>query len=86
MIDKHLASIPRDGWQFDFVEHERGPELLVSLALATAGMGVAKSVIDLVIAMSGLDTRTTQRPLCVRGTSQHDIPLTCGCLCLRRRL
>jgi hypothetical protein len=38
----------RDAWEFDFVEHESGPELLVFLAVATGGLGRAKSVIDLI--------------------------------------
>lgn len=50
IIDKQLASIPHDRQeQFDLVEHESGPELLVSLVLATAGLGLAKSVIDLIV-------------------------------------
>jgi hypothetical protein len=51
LIDAHLASIPRGDWVFDFVEHESGPEILVSLALATAGVGLVKSVVDLIIAI-----------------------------------
>jgi len=51
LINQHLVSVPRDTWQFEFVEHESGPELLVSFALATAGLGLAKSVIDLVVAI-----------------------------------
>lgn len=51
-IAKHLASIPTSQRsEFAFVEHESGPELLVYLALATAGMSLAKSVIDLVVAI-----------------------------------
>ena len=36
---------------FDFVEHESGPEILVYVAVATAGITLAKSVIDLVTAI-----------------------------------
>jgi hypothetical protein len=51
-IDKHLASIPSSQRsELAFVEHESGPELLVYLALATAGISIAKSVIDLVVAI-----------------------------------
>ena len=32
---------------FDYVEHESGPELLVYLAVGTAGLTLAKSLIDL---------------------------------------
>lgn len=49
LIDKHLDSMPRDGWEF--VEHESGPELLVLLALTAAGLELTKSVIDLVAAI-----------------------------------
>lgn len=48
IIDDHLSSM-RSQVPFEFVEHESGPELLVLLALGTAGLGLAKSVIDLVI-------------------------------------
>jgi hypothetical protein len=52
LIDRHLASVPSSrGSQLAFVEHESGPELLVYLALATAGITLAKSVIDLVVAI-----------------------------------
>ena len=37
----------RDG-EFGFEEHESGPEILVFVALTTAGLSLAKSVIDLV--------------------------------------
>ncbi len=51
LICKHLASIDPAKSEFAFVEHESGPELLVYLALATAGVTLAKSVIDLIIAI-----------------------------------
>jgi hypothetical protein len=52
IIDKHLASIiPSQRSELAFVEHESGPELLVYLALATAGVTLAKSVIDLIVAI-----------------------------------
>ncbi len=52
LIDGHLSSIPAaQRSEFAFVEHESGPELLAYLALATAGVTLAKSVIDLVIAI-----------------------------------
>jgi hypothetical protein len=34
-----------------FVEHESGPELLVFVSLTTAGISLAKSAIDLVVAI-----------------------------------
>lgn len=51
LIDEQLAAMPRERWEFDLVEHESGPELLVLLAVATAGLGLAKSVIDLLVAI-----------------------------------
>jgi|HubBroStandDraft_1064217.scaffolds.fasta_scaffold154617_1 hypothetical protein len=48
LIDSHLA---RSSPDLEFVEHESGPELLVYMAVATAGLGLAKSVIDLVTAI-----------------------------------
>jgi hypothetical protein len=38
-----------DSSDFDYLEHESGPELLVYLAVATAGVTLVKSVIDLII-------------------------------------
>lgn len=57
--------MPRDGREFDLVEHESGPELLVLLAVATAGLGLAKSVIDLLVAI--LEARR-------KGVEQGDHP------------
>lgn len=51
LIDEHLSSTRGDGVPCEFIEHESGPELLVLLALGTAGLGLAKSVIDLVVAV-----------------------------------
>lgn len=51
LIDKRLTSRASRRSEFAFVEHESGPELLVYVALATAGITLAKSVIDLVIAI-----------------------------------
>jgi len=51
IIDEHLSSMGSSEIPFEFVEHESGPELLVLMALGTAGLGLAKSVIDLVVAV-----------------------------------
>jgi hypothetical protein len=48
LIDLHWAKSSPD---VEFVEHESGPELLVYLAVATAGLSLAKSVIDLITAI-----------------------------------
>jgi hypothetical protein len=50
LIDERLDSMPRDA-EFAFEEHESGPELLVLLALATGGLGLAKSIVDLITAI-----------------------------------
>lgn len=52
LIDEHLASVPpSERSDFAWLEHESGPELLVYLALTTAGVTLAKSVIDLITAV-----------------------------------
>lgn len=50
LIDAHLSK-SSPGSELAFEEHESGPELLVYLAVATAGLTLAKSVIDLVTAI-----------------------------------
>lgn len=47
IIDEYLQEIPEDEC-FSFEEHESGPEILVFLAVATAGLSLTKSIIDLV--------------------------------------
>lgn len=51
LIDKHFAAIPSRERDFRFEEHESGPEIIVFLAVATAGLTLAKSVVDLVTAL-----------------------------------
>jgi hypothetical protein len=46
-----LESYPSHEREFSFIEHESGPELLVYVALGTAGITLAKSVIDLITAI-----------------------------------
>src|SRR5208337_168087 len=48
LIDSQLTRLSPD---VEFVEHQSGPELLVYLAVATAGITLAKSVIDLITAI-----------------------------------
>ena len=48
LIDSQLARLSPDP---EFIEHESGPELLVYLEVATAGITLAKSVIDLITAI-----------------------------------
>jgi hypothetical protein len=52
IIDKHLDALaPEDLECTSFEEHESGPELLVWVAVATAGLTLAKSIVDLVTAI-----------------------------------
>jgi hypothetical protein len=51
LIDRHLDKLVAVDSGFAFEEHESGPEILAYLALGTAGITLAKSVIDLVIAI-----------------------------------
>lgn len=48
LIDLHLVGSSPG---LEYVEHESGPELLAYLAVATAGITLAKSVIDLITAI-----------------------------------
>ncbi len=50
LIDRYLAKI-EGREEFAFEEHESGPELLVFVAAATAGISLAKSIIDLIVAI-----------------------------------
>jgi hypothetical protein len=49
IIDEYIHSHPTG--DIDFVEHESGPEILVYLACATAGLTLTASVINLVTAI-----------------------------------
>lgn len=48
LIDEYLATADLSDCHFQFEEHESGPEILVYMAVAAAGLGFAKSVIELV--------------------------------------
>jgi hypothetical protein len=48
LIEPRLISLPPDT---EYVEHENGPELLVYLAVVSASLTLAKSVIDLITAI-----------------------------------
>lgn len=50
LIDKQLSEFVMHD-QFAVEEHESGPELLVFVAAATAGISLAKSIIDLIVAI-----------------------------------
>ena len=48
IIDKYLENLsPQE--EFVFKEHESGPEILLYIAATTAGISLAKSVIDLIV-------------------------------------
>lgn len=50
IIDRCLGDVPGSEG-FTFEEHESGPELLIFVAAATAGISLAKSIIDLIVSI-----------------------------------
>ena len=50
-IDDYVKRADLSDLHHQIVEHESGPEILVYLALTTAGLSLAKSIIDLVTAI-----------------------------------
>ena len=69
-IDHKVNQLSRTNTRFVFEEHETGPELLVYLAVTTAGITLAKSLIDLVI------TIIKARSEGSRHGDRHDDPVT----------
>jgi hypothetical protein len=61
IIDRHLSAISPDNLEFAIEEHESGPEILVYLAVTTAGLTLAKSVIDLIIAIIKARTESIKK-------------------------
>lgn len=57
LIDRHLSKHEHLFEEIGFEEHESGPELLVYLAVATAGISLATSVINLIIAIINARTK-----------------------------
>ena len=51
LIDRRLAKLSGPDGSFAFEEHESGPEILVYLAVTTAGLSLAKSIVDLITAI-----------------------------------
>lgn len=51
LIDRSLTKLPGSDGSFAFEEHESGPEILVYLAVTTAGLSLAKSIVDLITAI-----------------------------------
>lgn len=50
-IDEYLTRANLSDIRYEIVEHESGPEILVYVALTTAGLTLAKSVIELITAI-----------------------------------
>src|ERR1035438_6191425 len=51
LIDQYLSGLGKPEVPFKFEEHESGPEILVYLAVTTAGLSLAKSVVELLTAI-----------------------------------
>lgn len=51
LIDRSLTKLPGSDGLFAFEEHESGPEILLYLAVTTAGLSLAKSIVDLITAI-----------------------------------
>jgi hypothetical protein len=51
LIDRSLREVAGPAPEFQFEEHESGPEILVYVAVATAGLTLAKSVVELITAI-----------------------------------
>ena len=51
LIDSALAKMPSPTDMFSVQEHESGPEILVYLAVTAAGLGLAKSIVELITAI-----------------------------------
>jgi hypothetical protein len=70
IIDNRVHILQRKRERFIFEEHETGPELLVYLAVTAAGLGLAKSVVELVTAI--IKARSDGR----KHGDRHDEPIT----------
>jgi hypothetical protein len=51
IIDRYLAAHPLDPVREEYIEHESGPEVIAYIALGAAGLGLAKSIIELITAI-----------------------------------
>jgi hypothetical protein len=51
LIDDYIAGADLSDVHYEIEEHESGPEILVYLAVTAAGLGFAKSVVELVTAI-----------------------------------
>jgi hypothetical protein len=80
LIDEYLTHANLSDVRYEVVEHESGPEILVYLAITTAGLTLAKSVIELITAIikarsEGIkrgDTPAEPLEIIVRGHTKDD--------------
>ncbi|MFH1440449.1 MAG: hypothetical protein ABIH18_00170 [Candidatus Omnitrophota bacterium] len=64
--------IEKDGNKFVLEQHESGPEVLLSLALATAKVTLVKSIIDLLITIiKGLSKENRKKPSRIKIVSRR---------------
>jgi hypothetical protein len=81
LIDNYVRQAQKPDATYQIIEHESGPEILVYLAVTTAGLTLAKSIVDLVTAVikarsDGIkkgDSPSAPLELIVRGYSQDDV-------------
>lgn len=60
-IDEYLRQSRESDQPFDLIEHESGPEILVYVAATTAGIALAKSVIDLIVTILKARSESVKR-------------------------
>jgi hypothetical protein len=80
LIDKYLHSLTPDDADFSFEERESGPEILVWIAATTAGLTLAKSIVDLITAIIKARSESVKKrdhpsepiELIVRRVTKHD--------------
>jgi hypothetical protein len=51
LIDRELAGLPQANREFEFIEHESGPELLTWVSVGMSGLSLALTAVQLVIAI-----------------------------------
>jgi len=80
IIDDYFSSLSEPECYFKFEEHESGPEILVYLAITTAGVTLVKSIIDLIVVIlkarsEGIkkgDRKNASLELIIRKTKRND--------------
>lgn len=61
LIDEKLAALDVRSREFGFEEHESGPEILVYLSLAAAGLSLASNVVNLILTILKARSEGIQR-------------------------